>query len=413
MNSDSLFVIIVIFLCVEFVAERVLEVLNMRAMSPVLPDRLKGIYDEKEYGRFQCYKRETDRFARTGSFFSFIVLLVFLFLGGFGWYNRWIVSFTDGAVGQAVLFMWGVIWSSALLGLPFDWYATFRIEEKYGFNRSTLKLWWGDTLKSLALSTVIGGGIVAAVTAFYEWCGPDFWWYAWGVTAIFSLAVSMFYSRLIVPLFNKQIPLEPGPLRNKIESFVRKTGFKLRNIYVMDGSKRSTKANAYFSGFGPEKRIVLYDTLLHDLSEEEIVAVLAHEIGHYRKYHVLKAAVISVVQTGFMLWLFSLFVNIPAFSEALGGEKVYFQLGLVTFVLLYSPIATVTGIFMNGWSRRNEYEADAFVVSQGEGEALISGLKKISVKALSNLTPHPWYEFVYYSHPSLLKRIEAVRKGKH
>lgn len=306
-----------------------------------------------------------------------------------------------------------MIWSSALLGLPFDWYATFRIEEKYGFNRSTLKLWWGDTLKSLALSTVIGGGIVAAVTAFYEWCGPDFWWYAWGVTAIFSLAVSMFYSRLIVPLFNKQIPLEPGPLRNKIESFVRKTGFKLRNIYVMDGSKRSTKANAYFSGFGPEKRIVLYDTLLHDLSEEEIVAVLAHEIGHYRKYHVLKAAVISVVQTGFMLWLFSLFVNIPAFSEALGGEKVYFQLGLVTFVLLYSPIATVTGIFMNGWSRRNEYEADAFVVSQGEGEALISGLKKISVKALSNLTPHPWYEFVYYSHPSLLKRIEAVRKGKH
>ena len=222
--------------------------------------------------------------------------------------------------------------------------------------------------------------------------------------------MSMFYSQLIVPLFNKQTPLGEGTLRDKIQAFARKAGFKLDNIYVIDGSKRSTKANAYFTGLGPKKRIVLYDTLLQELTEEEIVAVLAHEVGHYKKRHTLQFMAASVLQTGFMLWLFSLCVNQPALSEALGGDGNYFQLGFVAFVLLYSPVGMVLGLLMNRWSRKNEYEADAYAVSQGLGEALVAGLKKISVKSLSNLTPHPAYEWVYYSHPSLLKRIGAIRQ---
>ncbi|MDE6450720.1 MAG: M48 family metallopeptidase, partial [Odoribacter sp.] len=224
-----------------------------------------------------------------------------------------------------------------------------------------------------------------------------------------SLFMTLFYSQLIVPLFNKQIPLEEGSLRNKISEFAGRVGFKLADIYVIDGSRRTTKANAYFTGFGPKKRIVLYDTLLTELSEEEIVAVLAHEVGHYKRKHTVQFMLASVLQMGIMLWLFSLFVNRPVLSEALGGDGICFQLGLVAFAILYTPINMVLGLVMNVWSRKNEYEADRFAAQHYNGEYLISGLKKISVKALSNLTPHPVYEWVYYSHPSLLKRIKAIR----
>ena len=225
---------------------------------------------------------------------------------------------------------------------------------------------------------------------------------------LFSVFMSLFYSQLIVPLFNQQTPLEAGSLRTKISDFAQRVGFKLDNIYVIDGSKRSTKANAYFTGLGPKKRIVLYDTLIKDLTEEEIVAVLAHEVGHYKRKHTLQFMLASLLQTGIMLWLFSLFVNLPALSMALGGEQAYFQLGLIGFAILYTPVSMILGLVMNAWSRRNEYEADAFAARNYDGNFLISGLKKISVKALSNLTPHPVYEWVYYSHPSLLKRMGAI-----
>lgn len=412
MGSEFVFWVIIVFLSADFIIEKILESLNMRFMSPRLPEKLKGIYDEKEYERFQNYKRDTHRFDRLSSVFSFLLLLVFLSAGGFGWYNTWIVGITDKMLLQTLLFMLGLSIVSTLLEMPFDWYITFRIEEKYGFNKMTGKTWGLDTLKGLLLSILIGGIILTAVVGVYRGTGIYFWYYAWGIISFFSLFMALFYSRLIVPLFNKQLPLEAGSLRDKIEDFAQKTGFKLKNIYVMDGSKRSTKANAYFTGFGPEKRVVLYDTLLKDLTEEEIVAVLAHEIGHYRKLHTWQFMCASVLQTGIILWLFSLFVNKPALSEALGGDRVYFQLGLVAFVLLYTPVSRVIGLLMNTWSRKNEYEADAFAAEQGVGKDLISGLKKISVKALSNLTPHPWYEFVYYSHPSLLKRISAIDNWK-
>ena len=408
MSSETIFFIIVVFLCLDFVLERVLESLNSKHMSPVLPDSLKGIYDEKEYSRFQSYKRENGRLDSWSSGVGFVVMIVFLVAGGFGWYNSWVVSLTDSVVWQTILFVVGLSVVSSVLDIPFDYYATFRIEEKYGFNKTTRRVYWLDTVKELVLSLVLGGVLLALVVWFYTWAGTYFWLYAWGAVTLFSVFMAMFYSQLIVPLFNKQTPLQEGALRDKIQAFAGKVGFKLDNIYVIDGSKRSTKANAYFTGFGPRKRIVLYDTLIKDLTEEEIVAVLAHEVGHNKKRHTVQFMLASVIQTGVILWLFSLFVNQPALSMALGGDRACFQLGLIAFTILYSPLSMILGLVMNAWSRKNEYQADAFAARYYDGESLISGLKKISVKSLSNLTPHPLYEWVYYSHPSLLKRIRAI-----
>lgn len=408
MNSEMVFTVVVSFLCLDFVVERVLERLNMKAMAPVLPSCLQGIYDEKEYARFVSYKRATGRLEWLESVIGFVVMLSFLCAGGFGWLNGWIVGWTDSAVWQTLLFMGILSVASGILGMPFDWYATFRIEEKYGFNKTTWRTYVGDCLKGMLLSALLGGLLLAAVVWFYEWAGPLFWLYAWGVLTVVSVLMSMFYSQLIVPLFNKQKPLEEGSLRTQIQAFADKVGFRLDNIYVMDGSKRSTKANAYFTGLGPKKRIVLYDTLIDELTEEEIVAVLAHEVGHYKRKHTIQFMLASILQTGIVLWLFSLLVNEEVLSLALGGDRAYFQLGLVAFTLLYTPVSMVLGIVMNVWSRKNEYEADAFAAQNYDGHALVSGLKKISVKSLSNLTPHPAYEAVYYSHPSLLKRISGI-----
>ena len=410
MSSEIIFFIIVVFLCLDFVLERVLESLNSKHMSPVLPDSLKGIYEEKEYSRFKSYKRENGRLDSWSSGGGFVVMIVFLVAGGFGWYNSWVVSLTDSVVWQTILFVVGLSVVSSVLDIPFDYYATFRIEEKYGFNKTTRRVYWLDTVKELFLSLVLGGVLLALVVWFYTWAGTYFWLYAWGAVTLFSVFMAMFYSQLIVPLFNKQTPLQEGSLRDKIQAFAGKVGFKLDNIYVIDGSKRSTKANAYFTGLGPKKRVVLYDTLIDELTEEEIVAVLAHEVGHYKKRHTLRSMVVSVIQMGVLFWLFSLCVNNVALSEALGGDRVYFQLGLIAFAILYSPVNLILGIGMNVWSRSNEYEADAFAARYYEGDYLVSGLKKISVKSLSNLTPHPLYEYVYYSHPSLLKRIDAIKR---
>lgn len=410
MSSGTIFIVIVVFLCLDFIFERILEYLNSKHMSPVLPESLKGIYDEKEYGRFQSYKRENGRLDSWSSGFGFVVMMGFLLAGGFGWYNGWVVSLTDSVVWQTILFVVGLSLASSVLDIPFDYYGTFRIEEKYGFNKTTRKIFWLDTVKELILSLLMGGVLLVLIVWFYTWAGTSFWLYAWGAVTVFSLFMGMFYSQLIVPLFNKQTPLQEGSLRDKIQAFAGKVGFKLNNIYVIDGSKRSTKANAYFTGLGPKKRVVLYDTLIDELTEEEIVAVLAHEIGHYKKRHTLRSMFLSIIQMGVILWLFSLCVNNAALSEALGGDKAYFQLGLMAFAILYSPINLILGIGMNVWSRKNEYEADAFAARYYEGDHLVSGLKKISVKALSNLTPHPLYEYIHYSHPSLLKRIRAIKR---
>jgi len=250
--------------------------------------------------------------------------------------------------------------------------------------------------------------VLGLITWFYYKTGENFWLYAWVLITLFSVFINLFYSELIVPLFNKQSPLEPGTLRTAIEEFALKTGFKLKNIYVIDGSKRSTKANAYFSGFGPKKRIVLYDTLKNELTEEEIVAVLAHEIGHYKKKHVLLTLLFSVLLTGFMLFLFSGVVNNPELSGAIGSHTTSFHLGLIVFGILYSPLSLVIGLLTNYISRKNEFAADRFVKENFKPEVLGEALKKLSVKNLSNMMPHPVYVFFHYSHPPLLSRLEKL-----
>jgi STE24 endopeptidase len=285
----------------------------------------------------------------------------------------------------------------------------FHIEEKYGFNKTTPKLFVFDKLKGWLLTIILGGGLMALFFWFYQVFGSLFWLYAWGVMVFFMVFMAMFYSNLIVPLFNKQTPLEDGELREAIQAFSDKAGFKLKNIYVIDGSKRSTKANAYFTGLGSKKRIVLYDTLIKQLSVNEIVAVLAHEIGHYKKKHSIQGIALSVIQTGLMLFILSLFISNTNFSKALGVELPGIHIGLIAFGILFSPISTILGIGMNILSRRNEYQADAYAASFGLADDLIGGLKKLTKNNLSNLTPHPAYVFFHYSHPTLLQRMRKIR----
>jgi STE24 endopeptidase len=272
----------------------------------------------------------------------------------------------------------------------------------------TIRTFITDHIKSWFLVLLIGIPVLGLITWFYYKTGPGFWLYAWGLITLFSVFMNLFYSELIVPLFNKQTLLQPGPLREKIEEFALKTGFKLRNIFVIDGSKRSTKSNAYFSGFGPKKRIVLYDTLMKDFSEEQIVAILAHEIGHYKKKHVLINLISSVLITGLMLFLFSLVVNNPLLSKAMGAKVSSFHIGLIVFGILYSPLSLGIGLISNFISRKNEFQADRFVKDNYQPSYLAEALKKLSVKNLSNMMPHPAYVFFHYSHPTLLQRLEKL-----
>jgi STE24 endopeptidase len=298
---------------------------------------------------------------------------------------------------------------SSIISIPFDLYDTFVIEEKFGFNKTTPRTFVLDELKSFALSAILIGILLTGIVAIYEYVKEWFWLLAWIAVSAFSVILAFFYSEWIVPIFNKQTPLEEGELRSAIEAFAQKAAFPIQNIYVIDGSKRSTKANAYFTGFGKKKRIVLYDTLIDDLNNDEIVAVLAHEIGHYKKKHVMSGMAISLAVTGFTFWLFSYFINDPSLAYALGGKQPSFHLNMAGFSLLYIPLDDVTHFLMNCLSRRHEYEADNFTERHGAGDALVSALKKICSKSLTNLTPHPLVVFICDSHPTLLQRIHNIR----
>jgi STE24 endopeptidase len=334
---------------------------------------------------------------------------MFLFYG-FAYVDSLVWSVTSNAIWAALLFFGILMFASDILNIPFSIYDTFVIEEKYGFNKTTPKTFVFDKIKGWLLGALIGGGLLALVIFIYQKTQNMFWIYAWLVVAVFSIFMSMFYSNLIVPLFNKQTPLEEGELRSSIENFAQKVGFKLDNIFVINGSKRSAKANAYFTGLGPKKRIVLYDTLINDMKTEELVAVLAHEIGHYKKNHIIQGLIISLIQTGIVLFIFSLLIDSPLLSKALGVQEPNFHIGLIAFGILYSPVSFILGIFMNMLSRKNEYQADAFAAENYKPEALASALKKLSVKNLSNLTPHPRYVFFNYSHPPLLERLKHLKK---
>ncbi|MBN2480100.1 MAG: M48 family metallopeptidase [Bacteroidales bacterium] len=407
---NTVFVIIILIIVFDFVLERVLDYLNSKSINPELPDELKDVYDADQYRRQQEYKKVNDRFSFITSSFSFTIIMLMLFLGGFSLVDSWARGITEHPVLVVLLFFAILAVASDIINTPFSIYDIFVIEERFGFNKTTPKTYVLDKIKGWGIGALIGGGLLALVVWFYEQTGSMFWIYAWIAATVFSVSMAMFYSSLIVPLFNKQTPLPEGELREAINNFSKAAGFKLENIYVIDGSKRSTKANAYFSGLGPKKRIVLYDTLIHDLTTEEIVAVLAHEIGHYKKKHTLVGIIIGIAQAGITLFILSLLIDNPALSEALGSERTGFHLGLIAFGILYSPISLVTGLLMNHVSRRNEYAADKFVKDHDHAEDLIRALKKLSSKNLNNLTPHPVYVFFHHSHPTLLQRIHALKK---
>jgi STE24 endopeptidase len=408
--SQVLFYIIIGLLVADFIFERILEYLNSTQWSDQLPEEVKDIYDDEKYRQQQAYEKVNFRFSLVSSSFSFVVMLLMFLLAGFAWVNSLALAVSANPILTALVFFGILMLASDLINTPFSVYDTFVIEEKFGFNKTTPKTFVLDKFKGYLLGAIIGGGLLALIIYLYQLTTTSFWIYAWLVISGFSVFMVLFYSNLIVPLFNKQTPLPEGELKSAIENFAAKVGFKLDNIYVIDGSKRSTKANAYFTGFGAKKRVVLYDTLINDMTTNELVAVLAHEIGHYKKHHVLWSLLLGILQTGIVLFIFSLFVGSPELSAAMGVETPSFHIGLIAFGILYSPISMITGLAMNIFSRKNEYQADAFAAQYFSGYELASALKKLSVKNLSNLRPHPAYVFFHYSHPTLLQRLKALQK---
>ena len=408
MTSQTLFYIIIGILILNFIVDKIIDSLNAKHFNDPIPTELQDVYNEEEYKKSQEYKKENYRFATLTAGISLLATLAFFFLDGFAWIDSWSRSFSENSIVVALIFFGIILLASDLLSIPFSYYHTFVIEEKYGFNKTTRKTFVMDKLKGWAMLAVIGGGLLAVIIWFYETSGELFWLYAWGILTFFTVFLNLFYARLIVPLFNKQTPLREGELRTKIETYARKVGFQLNKIFVIDGSKRSTKANAYFSGFGSEKRVTLYDTLIHDLEEDEIIAVLAHEVGHYKKHHILFNLAASVLTTGFTFWVLSLLLGNPLLSEALNVSQPSFHIGLIAFGVLYTPISEVTGLIMNYFSRKFEYQADNYAKNTYKPQPLISGLKKLSKNNLSNLTPHPAFVFVHYSHPTLLQRFRNL-----
>ncbi len=409
MNPTNIFYILIAIIIINFLVEYVLDSLNAKQYGAKLPQELEDVYPDDEYKKSMDYKKANHKFGLISSLFSLVLTLVFFFVGGFQKVNDFASTFSNNAIVVGLIFFGIIMIGSDIITTPFGYYKNFVIEEKFGFNKMSVPTFFGDKIKGWLMMAVVGGGILALIIWFYGVAGPKFWLYAWALVAVFSLLMNMFYAKLIVPLFNKQTPLEEGSLRDKIEAYGNKVGFKLDKIFVIDGSKRSTKANAYFSGFGSEKRVTLFDTLINDLEEDEIVAVFAHEVGHYKRKHIIFNLVASVLLTGFTLWLLSLFVSSPNLSSALGVAKPTFHIGLIAFGILYTPISEITGLLMNLMSRKFEYQADDYAKETFGPEALVQSLKKLSKNSLSNLTPHPAYEFYHYSHPSLIKRIRNLR----
>lgn len=409
MTATTLFYIIIAILIINFIIDKILDALNAKHFRDKLPPELQDVYDQDEYYKSQDYKETNYKFGIVTSSFSILLTLGFLFFDGFEYVDDIARSYSDNSIIIALIFFGIIMLGSDIISTPFAYYKTFVIEEKFEFNKTTRKTFFLDKIKGWIMLAILGGGLLALIIWFYQVTGKHFWLYAWGLVTVFTIFMNLFYSRLIVPIFNKQTPLEIGELRDKISNYAETVGFKLNKIFVIDGSKRSTKANAYFSGFGSEKRVTLYDTLINDLEHEEIVAVLAHEVGHYKKKHIIFNLIASILLTGLTLFVLSLFISKPILSNALGVDIPSFHIGLIAFGILYSPFSEITGLIMNLFSRKFEYQADDYAKTTYKAEPLISSLKKLSKNSLSNLTPHPAYVFMHYSHPTLLQRIKNLR----
>jgi len=408
MSSTTLFYIFIAILIFDFITDKWLDYLNAQHFNDKVPKLIEDVYSKSKYEKSQAYKLANYKFSTLTSIVTFSIIILFLFFDGFYYVDSFVRKFSNNEIIITLLFFGILFIANDIISTPFAYYQTFVIEEKFGFNKSTKKLFFVDKLKGLLLTALIGGGLLTIIVWFYLKTGTQFWIYTWALISVFSLLITMFYSTLLVPLFNKQTPLEAGELKDSLMKFASKVGFKLDKIFVIDGSKRSTKANAYFSGFGPKKRIVLYDTLIKDLTTDEIIAVLAHEVGHYKRKHVLFNMLLSVILTGITLFLLSLFISNPLLSNALSVKIPSFHIGLIAFSLLYSPISELTGLITNIISRKFEYQADNFSKNNFNPSSLVLALKKLSSKSLSNLTPDKYYVFVHYSHPTLLQRIKNL-----
>ncbi len=408
MAPETLLKVILVIITVGYILDTWLDYINLRHGKKDLPGEMKGIYDEYQYERSIRYHREITRFGLFTGSIGFIVTFVLLAVGGFGWFDGILRNITDNYYLLPIIYFGAIMLISDVLTLPFQLHRTFVIEEKYGFNRMTVKMFFTDKLKSYLVGGLIGIPLFLLFLYLINRIGMDFWWIFWIIATAFMLFMNAFYTTLIVPVFNKLTPLEDGELKTAIENYCARVSFPLTNIYVIDGSRRSSKSNAFFSGLGKRKKVVLYDTLIENHNTEELVSVLAHEIGHYKRKHIIKTFGISILQTGLMLFILSRVIFNEEFSYALGAETYGLHLNLLTFTLLYSPVSTILGILTNVISRRHEFEADNYAATTYMADAMKLALKKLSKDNLSNLYPHPAYVFVNYSHPPLLQRLKAI-----
>ncbi|MEO9483820.1 MAG: M48 family metallopeptidase [Ekhidna sp.] len=408
MTEEIIFTILLVIITFDFTLERILSFLNRRSAKEPIPKELDGIYDQKKYGQSQAYNEEVSRFATFSATFSFVLLILAIYNGWFGMLDQWIRTFSPASLISPLIFFGILYVVSDIINIPFSIYRNFVIEAKYGFNKMIAKTFILDKIKGYLLTIIFGGLLLAVLIYLVNVIGSDFWYYFWAVMAAFVLFANLFYTSLILPLFNKLKPMEEGELKSSIQAYCDKVSFPLKNIFIMDGSKRSSKGNAFFSGLGKKKKVVLFDTLVEKHSTQELTAVFAHEVGHYKKKHILFSTLFSIGLMGFMLFLFSRMAYNAEVSWAMGGQTSALHLNLLAFGILYSPISTILGIIGNVISRKNEYEADAYAKETYDATPLITGLKKMSSDHLSNLTPHPAYVFVHYSHPPLKERVNAL-----
>ena len=399
---------LVIIVVLAYIVESVLDNLNQsRARNPLDP-KIAGLYDAQERERSISYSAEKNRFGFYSATFSTVVMVLALSYGWFATIDNWVRERIDNQIAISLVFIALLSIISWWLNLPFQLYSIFGIEAKYGFNKITPKTFITDAIKGSILATIIGGTLLTAVLWLYQKLEGSFWIFAWALVSGFSLLMFMFGTTLILPLFNKLKPIEDGELKKEIEKYCASQGYSLGRLFVMDGSKRSTKANAFFSGLGKSKTIVLFDTLIEKLSTKEIVAVLAHEIGHYKRKHTLSMFIFSNIQTFATFALLGWLLGYPELSTALGADQPSFHLSALAFFILFTPLSIVLGLINNSWSRHNEYQADTFAKETYEVAPMRSALKKISTDSLANLSPHPLYVAFNYTHPPLLQRLNNL-----
>lgn len=410
MNAESI-ALSIAFILVAIAAIRTLaEAMNLGALDADLPAEFSDVYDADDYAKSQRYTRTETRFGWLARGFDLAVLLLFWAVGGFGWLDGWTRGLDFGPIATGLVYLGLLVSADAVLELPFELYSTFVIEERFGFNKTDFKTFVLDRLKGAALGLLLGVPLLIAILAFFEWAGSWAWLYAWIGAGCFSLVVSFVAPAWILPLFNRFEPLEDGELRTRIFDYAEGVGFPLAHLYVMDGSKRSTKSNAFFTGFGKNRRIALFDTLIEKHSVDELVAVIAHEIGHYKEKHIFTGMLLSIAQMGLLFYLLSLVLESQILFAAFGVQEISVSVGLVIFGIIFAPASFVLSVAMQGLSRKHEFEADHYAVkTAGLGESLVSGLKKLSRDNLGNLTPHPLYVFLTYSHPPVRERILAIR----